>query len=324
LERGEKARLPAKTSAYQQWAQALQAYAESEQLQSERGYWMEQAQSGSGRLLRDYELGANTVGSAARVVVELSEEETQALLQEAPKAYRTQINDVLLTALAASLGQWSDEGEIVVELEGHGREEVANGVDVTRTVGWFTSIYPVRLRRAAQEGEWGKRLQAMKEQLRAIPQNGIGYGLLRYLKRSEELCRSQAAEVSFNYLGQLDQIFDGEGIFAPGRESSGASSDASQIRPYVLNINSKISGRRLQAVWTYSRNLHRQETIERMAQAFIQALREILIHAKVPDSVTLTPADFPLAQVDQRQLRKLLNQIRETPAEKAPHHATAD
>src|SRR5262249_18224578 len=112
LERGEKARLPAKTSAYQQWAQALQAYAESEQLQSELWYWAEHVGARSKRLPRDYELGANTVGATARVVVKLSVEETQALLQDVPKVYRTQVNDVLLTALAASLGRWSGVGEI--------------------------------------------------------------------------------------------------------------------------------------------------------------------------------------------------------------------
>ncbi|PES28329.1 hypothetical protein CN497_25175, partial [Priestia megaterium] len=100
------------------------------------------------------------------------------LLQEAPAAYRTQVNDLLLTALARVIGRWSGQASTLIQLEGHGREELFDGVDLTRTVGWFTSLFPVRLTPADTLGE---SIKQIKEQLRSIPNKGIGFGALRYL-----------------------------------------------------------------------------------------------------------------------------------------------
>ena len=111
----------------------------------------------------------------------LSEEETRALLQEIPAVYHTQVNDVLLTALAQTLCQWAGERSVLVDLEGHGREALFEDVDISRTVGWFTSLYPVRLKWPLSQ-EVGEALKGIKEMLRQIPHNGIGYGMLRYLR----------------------------------------------------------------------------------------------------------------------------------------------
>src|SRR6185369_504086 len=122
----------------------------------------------------------------ARVVaVSLSTEETQALLKEVPGIYHTQIDDVLLAAVAEGLAGWTGETACLIEMEDHGREEIIDGVDLSRTVGWFTSIYPVLLE--LSETDAGATLKSIKEQLRAIPQRGIGYGLLRYMSRDKEI-----------------------------------------------------------------------------------------------------------------------------------------
>src|SRR5262249_28730825 len=154
------------------------------------------------------------------------------LLQEVPAAYNTQINDVLLTALARTLSWWtrsahqSENGAgaaVLVELEGHGREEVSAGVDVSRTVGWFTSIYPGVLESRACEAV-GAGLKRVKEQLRAVPRRGLGYGVLRYLGEGEvsvRLREMQRAQVGFNYLGQLDQAVGAERWLAIADESAG-------------------------------------------------------------------------------------------------------
>src|SRR5690606_22916775 len=155
--------------------------------------------------------------AADHVAVTLDRASTRALLQDVPPVYRTRINDVLLTALAQTLARWSGVRTLWVNLEGHGREELFEGVDLSRTVGWFTTLYPVRLDLTAEAP--GEALKAIKEQLRAIPQGGIGYGVLRYRHPDPAVRASLAAlpapELSFNYLGQLDTLIGGDLLLGP-------------------------------------------------------------------------------------------------------------
>jgi len=216
-QRGEALELPAGTSTFKSWSESLKTYADSPGLQQQAGYWNAQGSELIGRLPVDNEAGVNTVGSARSVEVKLSHEETIELLQEVPKAYHTQIQEVLVTALALALRDWTGVGKLLVEMEGHGREEVVGDVDVSRTVGWFTSIYPVQLE--VNTDELATALKSIKEQLRGVPEHGIGYGVLRYLG-TDAAEQAQQAEVSFNYLGQFDQVFSG-GEFRAATESSG-------------------------------------------------------------------------------------------------------
>src|SRR6185295_10843687 len=151
------------------------------------------------RLPVDTEGGENNRESLGTVTVVLGREQTQALVQEVPQVYHTQINDVLLTALGQALGKWSGEEKVLVDLEGHGREDIFDGVDLSRTVGWFTTMYPVALDLPG-EPDLGHALMAVKEQIRAVPGRGLGYGALRYLTGTAP---AVDAPVSFNYLGQF-------------------------------------------------------------------------------------------------------------------------
>jgi aryl carrier-like protein len=145
LSRGERVRLPAKTTSFKRWAELLKEYAESESVGQELSYWEGEGRRQVKDIPVDYEGGHNSETSVSSVTVRLSEEETRILLQEVPEVYHTEINDVLLTALVEAYGKWSGEGRLLVDLEGHGREELGEEVDVSRTVGWFTTMYPVRL-----------------------------------------------------------------------------------------------------------------------------------------------------------------------------------
>src|SRR5262249_51209587 len=146
----------------------------------------------------------------------LDVELTRELLREVPRAYRTQINDVLLMALCRVCGQWSKSRRILVDVEGHGREEMNGEVDLTRTVGWFTTIYPVLLEIDTERGI-DEQLKDVKEQLRRVPNRGVGYGVLKYLSADEEviegLNEDSPAEISFNYLGQLDSVLGKSKLF---------------------------------------------------------------------------------------------------------------
>jgi amino acid adenylation domain-containing protein/non-ribosomal peptide synthase protein (TIGR01720 family) len=305
---GQTPKLPPKTTSFQQWARRLVRYAESEEARRELPYWRAATDGRIARLPVDFPGGANTEASAASVVVELNEAETSALLQEAPAAYGTEINDALLTALARALGEWAG-GATLVNVEGHGREEIIPNVDISRTVGWFTTEFPVRLEWKTAESP-GEALMRIKEQLRRIPNRGIGYGILKIFGgQSALLDLAPQAEVGFNYLGQFDQALPSTGMFALASESAGLSRSLRGDRAYLIEINGGISGGKLQLEWSYSNRLHRRETIERVAQKFITALRELIAHCQSPDAAGYTPSDFPDVDLSEEQLKVLIQGI---------------
>jgi non-ribosomal peptide synthase protein (TIGR01720 family) len=307
LSRGQAMKLQPKTTSFQVWAQRLNEYAQSTVLEQELHYWLAQSRFWVTPLPMDYPQGkdANTAASASNVVVSLSSVETRALLQEVPQAYNTQINDVLLTALAQVFAQCLGTRYLIVDLEGHGREEIFSGVDLSRTVGWFTTVFPVLLE-LRQTDPPGSALKSVKEQLRRIPNRGIGYGLLRYLKEdvaiTEKLRRLPQAEVSFNYLGQFDQVLSTDSRFQIAKESSGRAHSRLGSRRHLLEVNALVAGGQLQLDWTYSSNLHQRATIESLAQGFLTALRSLIAHCQSPEAGGYTPSDFPLTQMSQDAL----------------------
>lgn len=302
LSEGKVIQLPPKTTSFKQWSNRLQEYARSSALRSELDYWLTILDQSVESIPVDYLGGNNREATACKVSVSLSVEETQALLQNVPAAYQTQINDVLLTALVQAFAQWTGKSSLLVDLEGHGREELFENVDVSRTVGWFTSIFSVHLS-LENASQPGKSLMAIKEQLRAIPNRGISYGLLHYLSRDQEITKQLSllpkAEVIFNYLGQFDQVLPESSLFSLAQESIGPSHSLRSKRTHLLEINSGISQGRLQMSWTYSEKLHRQTTVEVLAQGFIEALRSLITHCQSPDAGGFTPSDF--AKFEQSQ-----------------------
>ncbi|HZW29206.1 MAG TPA: amino acid adenylation domain-containing protein, partial [Isosphaeraceae bacterium] len=195
------------TSSFGQWAVALGAYAESAALRQEAAWWLEQARRPSASLPVDRPGEHNGRESLRTITVELTAQLTDRLLREAPRAYRMTVPEVLLSAMAQVLAEWTGRSEHRIDVEGHGREvePVGRGLDLSRTVGWFTSLYPVVLELGAGAAP-AEALKAVKEQLRAVPGNGLGYGVLRYLGEEATrgaLAEAPAAEVVFNYLGQV-------------------------------------------------------------------------------------------------------------------------
>jgi non-ribosomal peptide synthase protein (TIGR01720 family) len=300
-------RLPAKTTSYKHWAEQLAAYAQSATVEGQLDFWLAQ-QSKAFSLPLDFE-GINTAASFRRLSVSLSAKETQFLLREVPKVYQTQINDVLLTALAQAFSGWTRAKSLLIDLEGHGREEIMEDLDLSRTVGWFTTVFPVWLEGGGTANP-GAELKKIKEQLRRIPQGGIGYGLLRYLNRAagvaERLRGLPQAQVSFVYLGRFDQMISASSLFGPAPESSGPTSSAGGTRRYVLEVSSLVAEGRLQITWAYSQNLHRSSTVERLADNFLEALRAIVAHCHSPAAGGYTPSDFPEAELSQKELDELL------------------
>jgi non-ribosomal peptide synthase protein (TIGR01720 family) len=306
LTQGEALQLAPKTTSFQEWANRLAGYAQSTELQQEAPYWL--AEVGAEPLPVDFPAGGNLEASARAVITSLGEAETRALLQNVPAAYRTQINDVLLTALVLAVTKWTGQRALLLDMEGHGREEVIPVVDLSRTVGWFTSLFPVAL----ELGEARlpvEALKTIKEQLRRIPQRGIGYGVLRYLcpeaSTRERLTVRRRAEIIFNYLGQFDQTLASDAPFRLARESHGPLYGGTNPRPYLLQVVGSVLGGQLQMTWYYSAQLHATATVEGLAQDFIATLRSLIQESQSAGPSGLSPSDFPEAELSQAELDRL-------------------
>jgi non-ribosomal peptide synthase protein (TIGR01720 family) len=287
LEMGLPPSLPPKTTSWQHWAGRLAEHARSEALRQELPFWLDPDRQQVEPLPQDLCQGNNTAGEVQLVLVELDTTQTTALLQEVPTVYRTQINDVLLTALALAYARWSGRRRLLVDLGGHGREELFDDVDLSRTVGWFTSLYPVLLELPPGAGP-GQALQAVKEQLRRVPSRGLGYGLLRYLagdqQVAEQLRSLPQADIYFDYLGQIDRSLPAEAGLALVTESSGPHLSPGTRRRYLLEVTAAVLGGRLRLSWAYSPGRHRRATVEALARNFLAALREVVIHCQSPES----------------------------------------
>ncbi|WP_442923200.1 amino acid adenylation domain-containing protein [Microcoleus sp. A6-C5] len=289
----ETVALPPKTTSFKQWAERLHEWARSPELQEELDYWFALSHQTLSPLPVDFPNAENIVASEKTVSVALSAEETKLLLQEVPAAYRTQINDVLLTALGQAFERWTGNNSLLLDLEGHGREDIFEGVDLSRTVGWFTAVFPVLLN-LEKHSDLGAALKSVKEQLRAVPNRGIGYGVLQYLNQeiAEKLHKLPQAEVSFNYLGQFDQVLPKSSLLMLSSKPSGPIRSPRGNRRYLLEINGFIASNKLQLDWTYSENIHRRERIENLATGFIESLRSLIQYCQSPDAGGCTPSDF--------------------------------
>ncbi|QMS92432.1 NcpA [Nostoc edaphicum CCNP1411] len=312
LSQGKTIQLPAKTTSFKDWARQLTEYAQSEVLKSELNYWLSASYDAVDSIPVDYAQGINTTASARTVTVSLNETETLSLLQDVPKAYKTQINDILLTALVLVLSGWTNSESVLFNLEGHGREEIIDGVDLSRTVGWFTTIFPVVVELGTID-DLGTALKSVKEQLRVIPNKGIGYGLLRYLnidaEISAQLEKIPQAEISFNYLGQFAQVVNTSSLMQIAHEPSGNSQSLQGQRHYLIDINAIVINEKLQIDWTYSSNIHHYETIENIAQEFVETLQELIAHCLSTENAGYTPTDFPLIQLNQLELDQIFGNL---------------
>jgi len=236
------------------------------------------------------------------------------LLRDAAATYRLRADELLLAALAQTLAAWTGRAATVVSLENHGREDLGDALDLSRTVGWFTSLYPLRLACATGTGP-GELLTQTKEGLRAVPRHGVGFGLLSHLCADETVRRELAAlpqaELCFNYLGQVDHTLGADAPFAMVDAPTGPSSSPRGHRMHLIDINAIVVGGRLRVTWIYSGRVHRRATIVREAEVFLAHVRTLLAHCASPAAGGLTPSDFTHVQLDARELDALLDDLAE-------------
>jgi amino acid adenylation domain-containing protein/non-ribosomal peptide synthase protein (TIGR01720 family) len=302
--------LPPKTTSFQRWAERLREYARTAELRRELGFWREAGDRATPSPVDFPAVGRPTEGDAGRVEVRLGGEETRQLLTAVPEAWPVRAEEVLMTAVAEALAGWSGERTLTLAVEGHGRERLFDDVDLSRTVGWLTTSYPIRLELPA--GDLGESLKAVKERLRRVPQRGIGYGVLRYLADDEAaapLRRQPRPDVSFNYLGRMDDPAAGAGPFRLAPEPGGGASDPRNPRPHPLTVDAVALGDELRLVWVYDRGRYRRETVEQLAASTLGHLHGLIAHCLRGEASGHTPVDFPHAGLKTAQLEKLLEKV---------------
>ncbi|MCP4216453.1 MAG: AMP-binding protein, partial [bacterium] len=319
--RGKKIKFPAKTTSFREWAQKLTAYAQSPALQEQVPYWkgverMEIPPLPVDETIQTPDSKESTeTGSREAIRITLEKENTSALLTGVNGAYNTEINDILLTALALSMKRWGDLDRIALNLEGHGREAIIPDANITRTVGWFTAAFPVVLDISACE-DTRSAIKHIKETLRRIPEKGTGYGILRYLAGTEKkqgLMFDTSPRISFNYLGQFAE---------PEGEESGGGIGFSHIGAgpmicpemedlYSLDINGMVTAGELSLTFAYTGDEFGTERIDALAEIFRGVLVEIISHCMEKETAESTPSDLEFPDLTIAELEGLQRRFTE-------------
>ncbi|SBT41192.1 non-ribosomal peptide synthetase [Micromonospora narathiwatensis] len=308
---------PVRTS-LRRFAEQLVAEAARPERTAELDGWLDRLGAAETPLAgRPLDPSRDTVDTGRLLTVTLPAERTAPLLTRVPAAFHGRVNDVLLTALALAVGRWRhrrgepDAAGLLVDLEGHGREELAAGLDLSRTVGWFTTMYPVRLdlgrldlaEAFAGGAAAGRAVKRVKEQLRAVPDNGIGYGLLRHLNAdtARRLADLPAAQIGFNYLGRFATADGGDTDWAVAADTQalGGGADGALPVPHAVEVNAvtrdHADGPRLSATFSWPQSLLGEAEVRELADDWLAALDALVEHAAAPGAGGHTPSDLLLA-----------------------------
>ncbi|HVW28435.1 MAG TPA: amino acid adenylation domain-containing protein, partial [Polyangiaceae bacterium] len=303
LARGEAAEAQAIGTPWTAWIAALSRYAAADAVRAELGWW-QSALAAAPELLPSLDPTMSVAGSTEDVEWRLDAASTRRLLDAAPRAYRMSVEEVLLTALARALTEGDTARGLLVDVEGHGRDELGTGADVSRTCGWFTTIFPVWLVAPSSDGE---ALRAVKERLRSVPHKGMHFGLLRYLLDAparDELCALPRASVLFNYLGRFDDTLAAQSRFSFAYEPAGAQA-AERIRAsHALEVTALVERSELSVRFRYVAGAGLEGQIGAWRDRFEAALADLVRHCEAAVPVA-TASDFPLARLTQAELERI-------------------
>lgn len=284
----ESANLGPKTHSYKYWSEELARFAMSAELYAEKAYWEKVASEPVADLPEKKTEGVLKYGRVNKLRTALTADLTRQLIGDCHKAYTTEVNDVLLTALARSLSKWSNGTNHLITLEGHGREVFREGMNISRTIGWFTSMYPVRLK-AENASSIEESLIETKEMLRHIPNKGMGYGCLRYLRGEEEL--HYTPKIAFNYLGEFNPTSEKD-VFERSNEEVGPDFSPEGEIAYSLTINAAVYDGEMQIDCFYHQDVFDTDKISELVDGFKQELRTITEHCIGQRTEQKTPSDF--------------------------------
>jgi amino acid adenylation domain-containing protein/non-ribosomal peptide synthase protein (TIGR01720 family) len=292
----QQLKLPLKTHSYKTWAEKLTGYANSEKFLKEKTYWadLECASASIPGIARDFLWEDLILEDTRSLSFSLSEEETEVLLTRVNKAFGTEINDILITALGTGIRRLYGHNQVLIAMEGHGREEILTNIDIGRTIGCFTCEYPVLLDFSYVDDR-AQQIIKIKETLHKIPNKGIGYGILKYLTKEEnkhEMTFNLSPQIRFSYLGQFDEHVKQTGLFSMAKESSGNPVSLKRKMLYDFDIIGMIINNCLSISISFSKKQYRLETVKLLLDNFKTNLIDIIEFTSAQTERKLTPSDF--------------------------------
>ena len=312
---GEPPVLAPRSAPFSSWARALEAAAAAGVFEPERERWSAALSAAPAPLPRDLDSAADEESGRNAVTLRLDADATRRLLHDAPAAWRAAAEDLVLAAFARALARWSGSPRVRIDLESHGRETGrVDGLDLSRTVGWFTSLAPLGLDLPAAGERQGAALAAVKEARRALLDRGLGYGVLRHLAPGASgapLGDGREAEASFNYLGVLDGPVRDGAAFALERFDCGPWRSPRAPLTHQVMLDALVMGGRLELVLAGGAS-HRRETLERLAGDLAAELTALGAAGKDAAADAIAPSDFPEAGMDAEELERLLGRVLET------------
>lgn len=290
--------LPPKTTSFKEWAAKQKDFASSYQMKKELAYW-KSLKTHDVKKLKRKDVPENLSGHIVRKkTAVLDGDFTNHLLTKVNRAYSTEINDIILAALALTLGNYNESDKLLLNLESHGREQIIEQVDITRTVGWFTSQYPVVLNKY---NHLGKLIADTKNTLRKIPNKGIGYGILKYLS-DHDLEEAMEPEISFNYLGQFDHVISGES-FTLSEIDAGEPISRDSIALYPLDFVGFVLNGEFNLTLNYCSEEFDDETTEQLLQDYMDNIKLIISHCVSKENVELTVSDLTDEEISLQELQ---------------------
>jgi len=302
--------LGAKGTTYADWCKILLKYSHSDELKAQSVYWNKVIQTVP-LLPLDFKFEGKTLMKDRKSLsISLESAYTKSLIFETTKAYQTEIPDLMIHALALTINRWNNSDTLLIGMEGHGREQLQDELDISRTIGWFTSIFPVSILLETSEST-GNQLRSVKEQLRTIPQHGLGYGVLKYINKVQQFQKQEAYDILFNYLGQVGGQEQKSNLLSKATEGSGLNVSGNQYFNSKLVFNSSIQSGLLEINLSYSSQHFKEETIGKLLYTYIENLKNIINHCveiQQSGKKALTPSDFgQSSNVTLRQLDEFLN-----------------
>ncbi|WP_259418057.1 non-ribosomal peptide synthetase [Bacillus toyonensis] len=312
--KGEKLDIGFKTESFKEFSSKLREYVSSNKLLKEREYWQEIAKTEVAFIPRKKELKSDTFENSKTVSISLDKEKTISLLRKSNRAYNTEINDILLTSLLLGTREITGENCIKINMEGHGREDILENVDISRTVGWFTTMYPVLID-LGDETDLATNIKMVKEILRKIPNKGIGFGILKYLSKEKYLLNEQKAPISFNYLGEMDNDVN-RNAFSESKFSYGETIGGKISRNNSIEMNSIIINNELVINTTFNELEFDELTIRKLNDKFKESLETIIDHCVSQIEVDKTPYDYGDTKLTLSELKDIKEQYKDFEIEK--------
>ncbi|WP_307891648.1 non-ribosomal peptide synthetase [Bacillus swezeyi] len=308
---GQPVQLPRKTDSYQYFANRLAEYAESSKIIREESYWRTVEEEKAALLpCEKPQSAADNIRKT--VSFTLSEEDTHVLIHKVNKAYSTDTQDILLTAASLALCDWTGERKLRIAMEGHGREHILPELDISRTVGWFTSMYPVLIDLHAAEGELGMAVKTVKDTLGKIPDKGIGYGILKYLTDSERktIQFGKAPEIGFNYLGQFNDT-EHQQMFSFSGLASGKDITPTWQREQTLEMSAMVTQNQLYFNLSYPPSRFQTTTMKQLLHTLKQYLHQIINHCAGKQETEKTVSDFSSKSLTAEDLDSIAGFVEE-------------